>query len=150
MDRKLSAICNFKKVKTIKPEATIKDAVDILNEHHIGCLVVMENNEIAGIMSERDILKTLGNTQVNDQIHHIKVKDIMTKKDELIVADPDSTLEQLMHIMRDSNIRHIPIVDKDGKLTCITSIRDVVRLLLEDSKEKVDHLNDYITGKYPA
>ena len=150
MNRKLSAICNFKKVKTIEPEATIKDAVDILNEHHIGCLVVMENNEIAGIMSERDILKTLGNTQVNDQIHHIKVKDIMTKKDELIVADPDSTLEQLMHIMRDSNIRHIPIVDKDGKLTCITSIRDVVRLLLEDSKEKVDHLNDYITGKYPA
>jgi len=150
MNRKLSAICNFKKVKTIEPEATIKDAVDILNEHHIGCLVVMENNEIAGIMSERDILKTLGNTQVNDQIHHIKVKDIMTKKDELIVADPDSTLEQLMHVMRDSNIRHIPIVDKDGKLTCITSIRDVVRLLLEDSKEKVDHLNDYITGKYPA
>jgi CBS domain-containing protein len=150
MNRKLSAICNFKKVKTIDPEATIKVAVDILNEHHIGCLVVMANDEIAGILSERDILKTLGNTSVNDNIHHIVVKDVMTKKEDLIVADPESTLEQLMHIMRDSNIRHIPIVDNDGKLTCITSIRDVVRLLLEDSEEKVDHLNDYITGKYPA
>jgi len=150
MNRQLSAICNFKKVKTINPEATIKDAVDIMIEHHIGCLVVMKNDNIEGILSERDILRTLGNTNVNDEIHQIPVKDVMTKKEELIVANPKSTLEQLMHIMRDSNIRHIPIVDKDGILNCITSIRDVVRLLLEDSKEKVDQLNGYITGKYPA
>jgi len=150
MDRKLSAICNFKKVKTINPEATIKQVVDVMNENHIGCLVVKENDDIVGIVSERDILKKLGNTNVNDNIHHILVKEVMTNKDDLIVADPDSTLEMLMHVMRDNNIRHIPIVDKNGELTCITSIRDVVRLLLEDSKEKVDQLNNYITGKYPA
>ena len=64
----------------------------------------------------------------------------MTPKDKLIVAEPDATLEQLMQVMRDANIRHIPIVDGDGKLTCITSIRDVIRLLLQDSKQKVTHL----------
>ena len=69
MNRQLSAICNFKKVKTINPEATIKEAVDILNEHHIGCLVVMNDKvEIEGIMSERDILTILGNTNISDDM----------------------------------------------------------------------------------
>ena len=151
MNRQLSAICNFKKVKTIGPEATIKEAVDILNENHIGCLVVMNDNmEIEGIMSERDILTILGNTDISDDIHHMKVKDVMTTKENLIVASPEATLEQLMHVMRDNNIRHIPIVDENGKLACITSIRDVIRLLLQDSTQQVDHLSNYITGKYPA
>ena len=151
MNRQLSAICNFKKVKTINPEATIKEAVDILNEHHIGCLVVMNDKvEIEGIMSERDILTILGNTNISDDIHHMKVKDIMTSKENLITASPEATLEQLMHVMRDNNIRHIPIVDEKGKLECITSIRDVIRLSLQKSTKKVDDLSNYITGKYPA
>lgn len=151
MNRKLNEICNFKKVKTINPDATLKDVVDLLNEHHIGCLVVLNSKEdLEGIISERDILCTLGKADINDNIHQISVKEIMTPKEKLIVARSDATLEQLMHVMRDSNIRHIPILDENDKLTCITSIRDVVRLLLKDSTEKVDQLNNYITGKYPA
>jgi len=151
MNRHLKDICNFKKVQTISPDATIKDVVEILNEQHIGCLVVMNaKEEIEGIISERDVLQTLGKTDINDDIHHIIVKEVMTPRDKMIMANSDATLEQLMHVMRDSNIRHIPILDKDDNLTCITSIRDVVRLLLKDSTKKVDDLSNYITGKYPA
>jgi CBS domain-containing protein len=151
MNRHLKDICSFKKVRTIAPDSTIKSAVDILNEYHIGCLVVMDASEdLVGIISERDIMQTLGNTSINDDIHHMAVQDIMTPKEKIVTATADNTLEQLMKVMRDNNIRHIPILDEEGKLTCITSIRDVIRLLLEKTTQKVDHLNNYITGKYPA
>ncbi|MFC1898377.1 CBS domain-containing protein [Candidatus Cloacimonadota bacterium] len=151
MNRQLKDICSSKKVQTIGPEGTIRDAVEILNEYRIGCLVVLNaNDKIEGIISERDILQTLGKTDVKDNINQIMVKEIMTPKEKLITASSEATLEQLMHVMRDNNIRHIPILDENENLTCITSIRDVVRLLLKDSTEKLNQLNDYITGKYPA
>lgn len=149
MNRKLIDVCKLKEnIITIEPDATIKDAVYQLNKHKIGCLIVMEDTNIVGIISERDILGKLGSTNVQDDIHHVTVKEIMTPKEKLIVGHPEDTVEYLMNIMNAEGIRHIPLVNDEGKLVCLTSIRDIIRILLKDSKTKVKYLSDYVQGKY--
>ncbi len=149
MNRKLIDVCKLKEnIITIGSNATIKDAVYQLNKHKIGCLIIMDDTNILGIVSERDVLQKLGSTSVEDDIHHVKVSEIMTPKEKLIVGHPEDTVEYLMNIMNEKKIRHIPLVNEDGKLVCLTSIRDIIRILLKDSKSKVKYLSDYVQGKY--
>lgn len=151
MNKRLIDVCKLKEhIITITPDATIKDAVYRLNKHKIGCLIVMENTDILGILSERDILNKLGTTSVSDEIHHVKVNEIMTPKEKLVVGNPEDTIESLMGMMNEKNIRHIPLIDEVGKLVCLTSVRDLIRILLKDSKSQVKYLSDYVTGKYPG
>ena len=152
MNRKLNELCiGDIKTHTIKPDDTIKNAVDVLNKNRIGSLIVMDNNkEIHGIVSERDILIKLANTDVKDNVHNIMIKEIMTKREKLIVGNPDDTLEYLMNVMLENKIRHMPIVDENEKLKCLISIRDIIKFLLKESKQKVKYLRDYVQGKYPS
>jgi len=151
MNKRLIDVCKLKEhIITIAPDATIKDAVYRLNKHKIGCLIVMENTDILGILSERDILKKLGTTNISDEIHHVKVSEIMTPKEDLVVGNPEDTVESLMGMMNEKNIRHIPLIDEEGKLVCLTSVRDLIRILLKDSKSQVKYLSDYVQGKYPG
>jgi len=151
MNKKLIDVCKLKEhIFTISPNDTIKEAVYHLNKHKIGCLIVMENTDIVGIISERDILKILGTTDVNDNIHNVKISEIMTPKEKLVVGNAEDTVEYLMNIMNAKEIRHIPLVDEEGKLVCLTSIRDLIRVILKDSKSKVKYLSDYVQGKYPV
>ena len=149
MNKRLIDVCKLKEnIITIEPDATIKDAVYHLNKHKIGCLIVMENTNIIGIISERDILSKLGSTDVEDEIHAVKINEIMTPKENLVVGHPEDTVEYLMNVMNEKKIRHIPLVSDEGKLVCLTSIRDIIRILLKDSKAKVKYLSDYVQGKY--
>ncbi len=149
MNKKLIDVCKLKEnIITIGPDATIKDAVYQLNKHKIGCLIVMKDTSIVGIISERDILGKLGSTSVKDEIHAVKISEIMTPKEKLIVGHPEDTVEYLMNIMNAEGIRHIPLVNDEGKLVCLTSIRDIIRIILKDSKTKVKYLSDYVQGKY--
>ncbi|MBT4331812.1 MAG: CBS domain-containing protein [Candidatus Cloacimonetes bacterium] len=149
MNKRLIDVCKLKEnIITINPDATIKDAVYQLNKHKIGCLIVMENTNIIGIISERDILSKLGSTDVEDEIHAVKINEIMTPKENLVVGHPEDTVEYLMNVMNEKKIRHIPLVSEEGNLVCLTSIRDIIRILLKDSKAKVKYLSDYVQGKY--
>ena len=149
MNRKLIDVCKLKEhIITIAPDATVKEAVYQLNKHKIGCLIVMKNTDIVGIISERDVLKKLGSTSVENAIHHVTVEEIMTPKEKLVVGHPEDTVDYLMNIMNTEGIRHIPLVNDEGKLVCLTSIRDIIRIILKDSKAKVKHLSDYVQGKY--
>ncbi len=149
MNRRLIDVCKLKEhIITIAPDATIKDAVYQLNKHKIGCLIVMENTDILGILSERDVLKKLGITNISNEIHHVKVSEIMTPKEKLVVGNPEDTVESLMGMMNETNIRHIPLIDEEGKLVCLTSVRDIIRTLLKDSKSQIKYLSDYVQGKY--
>ena len=149
MNKRLIDVCKLKEnIITIEPNATVKDAVYQLNKHKIGCLIVMEDTNILGILSERDILSKLGTTDVKDEIHTTKISDIMTPKENLVVGHPEDTVEYLMNVMNEKKIRHIPLVNDEGKLVCLTSIRDIIRILLKDTKAKVKYLSDYVQGKY--
>jgi len=137
------------KVYTVGIEENLLEAIKILNEKKIGALIVIKKeNEIEGIISERDILREVDHD--NGKVENVKIKKVMTKKEDIIVAHLKDDVDYAMNVMHKNKIRHLPIVDEKGNLKGIISIGDVLNCELRDSNEQNKYLNDYITGKYPV
>ncbi len=125
---------------TIDLNEQISKLAFILKKNNIGCLVVTSEDKShpVGIVSERDLIKFFNEIE-KKEIH--KVKDIMTR--EIISCDLKATSKDLMQMMTDSKIRHIPIID-DGKLMGIVSIGDVVNRIIFNYEEETKYLKEYI------
>ncbi len=133
-------------VHTIRQDFTVYDAVCRLVEHNIGALVVTDEHEnVVGIISERDILRTTHKSL--EKLKAIPIREVMTR--DLIVGTPDDDVEYVEKIMTVNRIRHYPIFH-NGKLAGIISIGDVVKHKLTDLTVENRHLRNYIEGKYPA
>ncbi len=131
------------RVATIAPEATIADAVQRLADEGVGALVVSTDGaRIDGIISERDIVRSLGRGQTGALA--LRVDDLMTS--EVVTCSPSDTVDTLMAIMTDKRIRHVPMIE-DDRLAGIVSIGDVVKWRLHELEEEAQHLKDYITGR---
>lgn len=140
------------KVVTIEVGQTIHKAINRLNEHRIGALVVMEaNGEIAGIITERDVLQVCGQScdrlnqsgSLADSVCPSLVEDAMTK--DLVIGVPSDDLNYAMGVMTKNRIRHLPIMD-DGRLVGIISIGDLVNAHFEEKVFENRTLRDYIHG----
>ena len=133
-------------VATIGVERNLCDAIRVLVEKNIGSLIVMdEKGTIAGIITERDVLKQCN--QCLESFRDIKIRDVMTKN--LIVASPDDDLDYVENIMTQNRIRHLPIISNQ-KMAGMISIGDLVNLLRGECKVENRYLKDYISGKYPS
>jgi predicted transcriptional regulator len=99
------------------------DAVKIMNQHGIGCLVVMKNGSPIGIVTERDLLKKVLAESKNPK--KIRVKEIMSKP--LIVGKPDIKIEEVFKLMFERKIKKLPIVE-DGKLLGLVTFTDLLRV----------------------
>lgn len=136
-------------VHTINITERLKDAVKIFNEKRIGALIVVDDNEeIQGIVTERDILRKLGKTE--GEIKDMSVKLVMTPKERLIVGTLDDTIEYLMKVMTANQIRHIPIVGgkTNTRLKGIISIGDVVKTMISGLNHENKLLKDYIEKSF--
>jgi MHS family proline/betaine transporter-like MFS transporter len=114
---------------TISGEATIYDVVKIMAEQNIGFLVVVENGRMVGVLSERDVVRSLaerGNLSV-------KVSDIC--KRDIITLQADATLEEAAEKMGKHGIRHIVVVNKSGELVGVVSVRDLIQELYASGSE---------------
>jgi len=132
-------------VYTINEAETVFEAVKQMVELNTGCLLVTEEEEIRGIVTERDYMRSIvlaGRTSRATQ-----VREIMTSR--IVVVQPDTSVEEAMAIMTDRRIRHLPVVD-NGKLAGLVSIGDLVKQISQDRKFEIQYLTDYITGKYPG
>lgn len=125
----------------IDPDQPVIDAVRILSEHRIGCLVVTREGDIRGVVSERDIMNLMAAKP--KALTDTLVADIMTT--DVIVAVLEDDLDYVMNIMTNNKIRHLPIVD-DGELAGIVSIGDVVNEVRRSVESENRHLKDYIQG----
>jgi len=131
-------------VVTIGPDDTVEAAIRKLVQHNIGALPVCDSKGgVLGIVSERDLLKECAERPRN--IGATKVKDVMTK--EVVIGIPDDDLDYVMDVMTQQCIRHLPIIE-GRNLQAMLSMRDVVDVLLEQSKAQVRFLSDYISGGY--
>lgn len=125
---------------TIHPERPISEAVQILAEKRIGALVVVDDTgDIAGILSERDIVVNLANGQ--KAVLDAPVSRIMTR--DVFTCTPSDTTDQLMAQMTNSRIRHLP-VKEDGRLAGIISIGDVVKWRIAEVESRAEALREYI------
>ncbi len=119
---------------------TVLDALKVMGEKNIGALLVIEDEKLLGIISERDYARkiVLKGKSSNDTL----VKDIMTEK--VIAVSPDDKIEKCMELMSEKKIRHLPVV-KEDKVEGVISITDVVTAIIESQKETISLLQNYIS-----
>jgi len=130
-------------VYTIDPEATVLDALKKMADKNIGALLVMKDDKVLGILSERDCARKL---EVQGRCaKDTLVKDIMTSP--VLFLDVSNTAEEAMAIMINKRIRHLPVYE-NKKLVGIISIGDVVKAVIEDQKFTIEQLENYIMGSY--
>ena len=127
---------------TLDENSSIKNLVDTLNKNKVGCVVVtsLQSNYPVGIVSERDLVR---NYKIILNNNTIKVKDVMTKN--IIFCNKNSSSKELMEIMNENKIRHIPIMEQH-KLLGIVSIGDVVNRIIENYAYETKHLREYINS----
>jgi CBS domain-containing protein len=130
-------------VWTISPKATVMEALKLMAEKHIGALVVTNDAEVVGIISERDYARKVilrGRSSINTH-----VKEIMT--DKVYYVNPKTTAEECLILTTQQSIRHLPVLE-NGKLIGLISIGDVVKSVIGEQETTIRELSDYITGKY--
>ena len=140
---KIGSIISGKRVETISASASVHDLVNSLNSHHVGALVVSsDGKKIDGIVSERDVVRAMPGKL--DQLIGMHVRDIMTV--DVHTCTPESTVSELMQMMTELRIRHVPVVDADGALISIVSIGDVVKNHVSELDSERQALKDYVAS----
>lgn len=130
------------RVATIRPEATVANAVDMLNRERIGALVVSEDSQgVDGILSERDIVMALADAG-GELLSH-PVSAIMTRT--VITCEPSDSVGELMAEMTNRRIRHFPVIS-GGRLCGIVSIGDLVKNRLDEVEFEANSLRSFIAG----
>jgi CBS domain-containing protein len=128
-------------VVTITESHSVLDAAKLLVDHNIGGLVVTEGERPTGILTERDILRLTARSP--GELGSIQVGTVMTR--ELITASPEDRLADMMGVMTQNKIRHLPVME-EGRLTGIISIGDLVNACRAVAEEENSHLRQYIQG----
>ncbi|MGB2016224.1 MAG: CBS domain-containing protein [Candidatus Puniceispirillum sp.] len=126
---------------TVKADSSLETVVGMLVEWGIGTVVVVDQDmQVLGILSERDIIRHLSEKK---PLEGMTAKDLMTV--EVITVDQQATSSELMHLMTENRIRHVPIT-KDKKLVGIVSIGDVVKRMLEKYERETELIKQFINS----
>lgn len=126
---------------SITPDTIVFEALEIMVEKNVSALVVLENEKLVGIFTERDYARKVvlkGKTSKDTLIAEIMTEDLIT-------VSPDSTIDSCMRLMTSRFIRHLPVVAED-RLVGIISIGDVVKYIIEEQKFIIENMEHYITG----
>ena len=129
-------------VLEIEADASVLEAVKRMVEANIGSLLVRDAGEVAGIVTERDYLRSVALEGPADE--QITVREIMSSP--LVVVSPETTIDECMALMTDRRIRHVPVVGADGEVVGIVSIGDVVKFKSKQQSFEIRYLTDYITA----
>jgi CBS domain-containing protein len=126
---------------TITPGTSVYQALELMVEKNVSALLVMENDALTGIFTERDYARKValkGKSSKDTTIGEIMTRDLITVK-------PESSIDECMELMAGKYIRHLPVLD-GSKLAGIISIGDVVRSIIQEQKSIIGHMEQYIAG----
>ena len=126
---------------SVKPEDSVLDAIRLMAEKGIGSLVVMEDQELLGIMSERDYARKViikGRSSESTAVSEIMTGNVFT-------TSSSETVNDCMSVMTEKKIRHLPVVE-DNVVIGMISIGDLVEAIIADQQEEIEHLEHYISG----
>ena len=128
-------------VLSIAPDASVLDAIKLMSEKGIGALVVIDGTALCGIVTERDYARKV--ILKNRASEDTPVSSIMSA--DVTTAGRDDSVQQCMNMMTDLRVRHLPVVENDLVVGMI-SIGDLVKAVIADQKEEIEHLEHYISG----
>jgi CBS domain-containing protein len=129
-------------VISVTADTSVLDAIKTMAEKAIGSLLVMQGDELQGIVTERDYARKVivkGRSSKSTAVGEIMTAEVCT-------ATPQDTVNHCMSVMTERKIRHLPVVD-DGKVIGLISIGDLVEAIISDQKEEIEHLEHYISGQ---
>jgi CBS domain-containing protein len=127
---------------TVSPDTTVMQAVRIMTEESIGAVAVTQNHRLVGMFSERDLMLRV--VSKNEDPERVFIQDVMTSPVETIHRD--SSADEALKLMLEKHIRHLPIVDRDGKLAGMISMRSLLHDKIEDLTDQLDSLEAYFTA----
>lgn len=128
-------------VWSTSPDSSVYEALQLLAEKDVGALLVLQDGELVGVVSERDYARKVvlrGMTSMKTP-----VKEIMTE--EVITVGPGSTVEEAMALMTDKHIRHLPVLEGES-IVGVVSIGDLVKAIIADQEFTIGQLENYISG----
>mgnify|MGYP003519712596 FL=1 len=126
---------------TLPPGATVRDALQLMADRNVGCVLVVQGDDLMGIFTERDYARKLvlkGLASADTQL-----ANVMTAR--VIVVGSRHTIQECMEIMTKGRLRHLPVVD-GGQLVGLVSIGDLVNAQLEQQRIQIEHMEKYIAG----
>ena len=124
---------------TIGPDARVFEALTVMAEKDIGALLVLQNDKLVGILSERDYARKV--ILQGKSSHDTPVREIMTER--VICVQPGNTIDECMALMTDKRIRHLPVIEND-KLVGVLSIGDLVKETISEQQFTIQQLESYI------
>ena len=141
----IGAILNHKssEVFSISPDATVFEAIEMMDKKNVGALLVMEQSRLVGVISERDYTRKVFLRGRHSR--ETKVAEIMSSN--LTVTHPREPVEKCLRLMTDKHIRHLPVLDGD-KVVGVISIGDLVKHVISCQSAAIAHLEHYIHGGY--
>ncbi|MEW6337816.1 MAG: CBS domain-containing protein [Acidobacteriota bacterium] len=134
-----------REVIQVAPDATVRQAVELMCERRVGAVLVCDSLSCAGIFSERDLMNRV--ILAGKDPAATTVGEVMTP--EVACVEPTTGTGEAMAIMTERRCRHLPVVDR-GRVIGVVSIGDLVRKSSQDQEFVIRMLNDYILGKYPG
>lgn len=128
------------RIISVNPDTAIGEVADILRQHRIGAVIVLnEPNDIAGVLSERDIVRAVA--EHGSPCLDFKAAQLMTK--DVIRCELEDSIDRVMELMTEHRFRHLPVMD-DGKLLGMISIGDVVKHKIEQVEAEAQQMRSYI------
>lgn len=130
-------------VSTVRPEVTVSEAMLRMRDERIGAVVISDDgSRIQGIISDRGILHAIADHGV--EVLSRPIEGVMAR--EVFTCTPRDRVGSIMRLMTDRRIRHIPVVDADGRLHGLISIGDVVKHRIDEVQREAEAMRDYISG----
>ncbi|WP_075221002.1 CBS domain-containing protein [Acuticoccus yangtzensis] len=126
-------------VFSMSPDATLAEVAQELSKHKVGALLIMDGDQLVGILSERDIVRHIASAGA--EALKVTASSVMTKSVQ--TASPDDLVDDVMQRMTSSRFRHMPVVES-GKVAGLISIGDVVKVKIEQAIRERDQIRDYI------
>jgi CBS domain-containing protein len=123
----------------VQRTATVAEAVRLMTSHNVGIVIVLDGDRLVGVFSERDVVRRVVDQGLDPA--HTSVETVMTR--DLVVADADEDYQSAMRKMDQANIRHLLVVS-EGRMQSMISIRDLIRVDMEDKGQELQYLREYL------
>ncbi len=143
----IGAILNEKPrdIFSISPNQTVFEAIQMLDQKNIGALLVMEDDKLVGMFSERDYTRKI--TLHGKRSRETKISEVMST--DVKLTHPSECVDACLRLMTDKRIRHLPVMEND-KVIGLISIGDLVKHVIASQSAAIAHLENYISGGYSS